>query len=578
MKTITRIAAFLLTVLILCGCGDSASESARSEKHGENEPVVALIPLDDRPNNLECMEYLAQSLGYELLVPDTDLFATCLNEQPLNSNGSQSGDRGKIYEWLVSCEESDCDRYIIFMDQLLSGGLVNSRTMCKSRSVTVWGNTVFTEEELMQSIIELLGKDENNRVFLLDTVMRLAPTVDYKQWTLEDYINVRAWASVPRAKTGNNPKAIISGYRTGEDGENIDPAGFNIIEKTLTNYLSARERKLKLGGAMFDMLADYDGIFSVLMGIDDSSEENCIQKNEIKYFKSRLRKGDALLSGVDDMGYKALAKLYLDETEWKGCKASVLYFGENENKPASAYDFSSLDQVMDEHFAYFGIKKADDAELCFAVLTAPADKAKKDEYLESFFAAIDKAFSARKAVVLMDASNGAYGEALRNGLIDGVELGKLISYAGTLDLANLTGVAISHGVSRYALLKNGRDTRTTQRGFERCMADVLVKDLCYRTVVRNETTDYVKKLKGNPDNFYNPRIDEKDVLDFSINRMNEITPKLIENMCSSSMITCLEPYTEVGWGDIQIFDYHFLWHRTFELTFDVFAGNAMEAD
>lgn len=578
MKNITRIAAFLLIILLLCGCGANVSEPVTEEKPDENAPLVALVPLDDRPNNVECMEYLAQSLGYELLMPDLDLYATRLNGQPLNSNGTQYGDRGAIYEWLLDCESSGCDRYIIFMDQLLSGGLVNSRAMCENMPVTVEGDMVMTEDVLMQSIIELLGSDENNRVFLLDTVMRLAPTVDYEQWTLEDYVNVRAWASVPRLETENEPEAILAGYRTDKNGENIDPADFDVSEDTVNFYLAARQRKMELSCAMFDMLEDYDGIFSVLMGIDDSSEENCIQKNEIKYFESRMRGEDALLSGVDDMGYKALARLYLDEAGWQGSTAAVQYFGENENKPASAYDFRPINKIVDEHFAYFGLEKTEDAELSFIVLTAPADETKKDEYLNSLFDAIDDAFAAGKALVFMDASNGAYGDALRSKLIDDVELGKLISYAGTLDLANLTGVALSHGVSRYALIKSGGDTQTTQRGFERCMADVLIKDLCYRTVVRGETTEYVKNLDGNPDNFFSPEIDEEEVLGFSTARLDKLTPALIKNLCRSNMITSIEPYTEAGWGGIETSNYRFPWHRTFELTFDVFAGNVTKAN
>ncbi len=578
MRKHVRAAAMLLAAVILSGCGAITTETVDEEQVQKDVPLVAYVPLDDRPNNAECMEYLAQSLGYELLMPDTDLFATKLNNQPLNSNGTQYGDRGAVYEWLAECESAGCDRYIIFTDQLLSGGLVNSRAMTESEPVTVEGDMVMTEKILMQSMIELLGSDENNSVFLLDTVMRLAPTVDYEQWTLEDYKNVREWASVARAETENNPEAIIEGYCIGTDGKEISPANYGVSDDTLSEYLKARQRKMELTDAMLGMLKGYESIFSVLMGIDDSSEENCIQKNEIKYFESCLGENGALISGVDDMGYKALAKLYLDENGWQGSTASVSYFGGNETIPSSAYDFRPLNAVMAEHFGYFNLTASDDAELCFIVLTTPADEAQKDSYLKDFFAALDSAFDANKAVVLMDASNGTYGEKLRNKLIKDVELGKLISYAGTLDLANLTGVAVSHGVSRYALLQNGDETESTQRGFERCMADVLIKDLCYRTVVRQETAEYAMNMGANPDNFYNPEVSESDILDYAVSRLDKLTPKLIKNLTGSNMITSLEPYEEAGWGGVEIDNYRFPWHRTFELTFDVKVGNVSKAN
>lgn len=563
MKKLRGIVCLLLACLMLCGCtaGNEQQGSGETEK---DLPKIAYVPLDDRPNNAECMEYLAQSLGYELTMPARDLYATKLNNQPLNANGTPCGDRAAIYEWLISQENSGCDRYIIFADQLLSGGLVNSRAMSENESVTLSDGSVLTESELLKNVIELLGSDENNRVYLLDTVMRLAPTVGYKEWTKEDYTNVREWACVPRAECELSPDAITDAYRTDVDGNEILPADYDVSEETLSLYLAARERKMQLGCELLDEVGSSENV-SILMGIDDSSEESCIQKNEIEYFESRLRENDALLSGVDDMGYKALARLYLDETGWQGSAAEVKYFGENEDIPASAYDFRPLNEIIDAHFDYFDLRKSDDAELCFMVLTAPKDEGQKEKYLADFLDGIKTAFENNKAVVLMDASNCAYGDELRNALIEDTELGKLIAYAGTLDLANLTGVALSHGVSRYALLKSGGETEYTKQGFELCMADVLVKDLCYRTLVRAETAQLVRDIGGNPDNFCDPAVDADEIMDFTAERMDKVSSPVLKNLSRSELICSLAPYAESDWDSVKIEDYDFTWLRTFEL-------------
>ena len=564
MKKLRGIVCLLLACLLLCGCTAGNEPQGSGERDKENLLKIAYVPLDDRPNNAECMEYLAQSLGYELTVPERDLYATKLNNQPLNANGTPCGDRAAIYEWLLAQENSGCDRYIIFVDQLLSGGLVNSRAMSENESVTLSDGSVLTESELLKDVIELLGGDENNRVYLLDTVMRLAPTVGYKEWTKEDYTNVREWACVPRNECELSPDAITESYRTDVDGNEILPADYDVSEETLSLYLAARERKMQLGCELLDEVGSSENV-SILMGIDDSSEENCIQKNEIEYFESRLRENDALLSGVDDMGYKALARLYLDETGWQGSAAEVKYFGENEDIPASAYDFRPLNEVIDAHFEYFDLRKSDDAELCFMVLTAPKDEAQKEKYLADFLDGINEAFEQKKAVVLMDASNCAYGDELRNALIEDTELGRLVAYAGTLDLANLTGVALSHGISRYALLKNGVETEYTKQGFELCMADVLVKDLCYRTLVRAETAQLVRDMGGNPDNFCDPAVDVNAVMDFTAERMDKVTKPVLKNLSRSSLISSLAPYAESDWDGVKIADYEFSWLRTFEL-------------
>ena len=124
-------------------------------------------------------------------------------------------------------------------------------------------------------------------------------------------------------------------------------------EGTVENYLASRERKLRLSDAMFQALEETaDGQFRVLIGIDDSSEEDSIQKNEIAYLRAQLRQGDALLSGVDDLAFKAVTKLCLEEWGWEGAAVSVQYFGGTEDRPACAYDYQPLEAIVAEHFDF----------------------------------------------------------------------------------------------------------------------------------------------------------------------------------------------------------------------------------
>ena len=63
--------------------------------------------------------------------------------------------------------------------QLLSGGLVNSRHISGENPVTLSDGTVLTETELLDQLMTTLAADEKNRVWLLDTVMRLAPSWEH---------------------------------------------------------------------------------------------------------------------------------------------------------------------------------------------------------------------------------------------------------------------------------------------------------------------------------------------------------------------------------------------------------------
>ena len=184
--------------------------------------------------------------------------------------------------------------------------------------------------------IKLLSSDKNNRVWLLDTVMRLAPTVGYAGWTLDDYYSVREYFAQPRLLLPDaelTPGNIVSAYGMSPGGGEIPLSSVDADD--IKRCTDARQRKLLLAQELFMLLhGDESGVFTVLYGIDDSSESNCVQVNEIAYIRTLLRRTDALLSGVDDMGFKALAAMYLNDTGWQGTPAELRYFGGAEDENA----------------------------------------------------------------------------------------------------------------------------------------------------------------------------------------------------------------------------------------------------
>ena len=87
-------------------------------------------------------------------------------------------------------------------------------------------------------------------------------------------------------------------------------------------------------------------------------------------------------------------------------------------------------------------------------------------------------------------------------------LGLLLGYSGFLDMAIVTGTALSHGVARYAWLCQGNDPGDlANTAFRESLAESIVLDFCYRNTVRNDISAYVRELGGDPNNFYAPPID-----------------------------------------------------------------------
>ena len=151
--------------------------------------------------------------------------------------------------------------------------------------------------------------------------------------------------------------------------------------------------------------------------------------------------------------------------------------------------------------------------------------------------------------ILIDAGNGAYGTAFHEALTEETELGRLLSYAGFLDMAIVTGTALSHGVARYAFLQSGERTEAAERAFLRTVADSVLKDFCYKNIVRNDILNFVRNdLQGNADNFWTPDIDREAVLARLEAGMEAAAAPVIANLERSNFIASLDPRMPSGAG------------------------------
>lgn len=595
------LAAALACALCLTGCGPRTTEpSADPEPSGETK-TVAYVPLDDRPDNVERVVYLAESLGYTLAMPEAVLYRTALDGQPKNFDALQRGEPWSLSTWVAAQEAAGCDRYILSLDQLHSGGLVSSRALTEDDIDLPGGGTV-SASGLLENLLALLAEDSDNVVWLLDSVMRLAPTVGYQGGTLEEYNWIRDFGAGARetlAEEDLTLENVFLGYwRTdgwdwetfyddmvqelGETGVDISGENYYRPFRVLTDNLDARERKLHLSDEVQRILAQpgYEN-FRLLIGIDDSSLEDCIQKNEIAYLRQSLRTDrfgnplDWLLAGVDDLAFKAVARMYLDESGWQGGTASVRYYGGTEDRPACEYDFQPLTTVMAEHLELLGLTESANpraAELQILVLTQPAEEGAKSAYYEALLRDLAECRKENRPVILIDAGNGRYGTAFHEALTKEAELGWLLSYAGFLDMAIVTGTALSHGVARYAYLQSGADSEAAERAFARTLADSVLKDFCYKNVVRNDLLTFIRSdLGGDPNNFWVPEIDREAVRTRLESGMEAAVQDVLQNLRRSNFFS-LEPGGEKGWGGVALENYRFPWDRAFEIGMDIRLG------
>ena len=591
MKKFLLTALLAITVAVLSRSGIDMTDTAQKDT-SEPEPiaaeeivegaknVLALVPIDDRPDNVECAKYIAQMVGYEVVTPERDLYSTKLNNQPLNENGTQYGDRAALYEWLMQMEKDGCDRYVICLDQLLSGGLVASRDMTEHENLVFSNGKTMSEFNALRTLVRTLAADENNRVWFLDTVMRLAPTVGYLEWTEEDYYSMRAYASVPRPDLKELEfRNLAELYRLNERGRKIDPKKYNVDEAKLEEYLMARQRKMELAEELLKLVNELDtDRFRVIFGVDDSSEEESIQENEIACLREHMRDCDYLLSGVDDLEFKAISRLYLDDIGWSGEKACVRYFGDSENKPACDYDYRSLEKVVDEHMDFFSLEDDADAQLQILVLTSPKNVNRAESYCDDMIRAINENEENHIPTILIDASNMKYDSMFRDKLKDETDIGWLVGYAGFLDMSIVTGAGFSRGVARYAVLKQGDVTYTSDIAYMQMMTDAFVRDFCYigecRSLINSMVTE---EYSGATSNFYAPEIDSDAVTEYMQRLMDKQIPSMVESLQNSSYIASLDEYEVKPWEEIDLNDCNFPWNRTFELRVDIAVDGTEDA-
>lgn len=426
--------------------------------------VIAYVPLDDRTDNMEDVVYLAQASGYQVVMPEGDVYCTRLDGQKKNANGTQYGDREALFQWVREMDEQGCDLFLLSLDQLFSGGLVHSRYTL-GEDLHFDDGTVMTEAEAFDAFILTLTEDPKNRVYLFDSVVRLASTVGYEGFGIDEYYALREYGMVARPALSGDELTLenvfaaypyaADGVTRAEDALADDSYAHVLTDELIADYNAVRVRKLTLLDHVISAVkTSGSDRFHLLIGIDDSSNAENIQYNELHYIEKQLGQGTTLLTGLDSLA-RLLVGQIAQESYGVEVKTSVRYIGGTESVPSSEFDRYTLEEVVDLHMDLLRAQRVDEAEaeLQVIVMTAPDDAAREGEYREELLTLLERNGSANIPTILIEASNNAYGEALENELLARIDLTRLMAFVGKYDQANVTGAGFAMGFSRYLYLR-----------------------------------------------------------------------------------------------------------------------------
>lgn len=505
-----------------------------------NGTKVAYVPLDDRPVNVDRVLYLAQSAGLDIIMPDADLYSTKLDGTGTNGNGTKLGDPQALADWLREADKS-CDYFVISLDQMMSGGLVGSRYLTNT--------DLSAEYEIIDLIVSL---SRTNTVYVFDTVMRLASTVNFNGMGQAEYNETRSYCSVAR-KTLSGAELtidnIVAGYPYGTNGAEISTS---LTERQKKNTFASRERKLRI----IDRLLRNGGdtLEYLYIGVDDSTPNINIQTNDINYIKSLMGDNATLFAGTDELGMLSMARL-VGDLYGQQVNACVRYFGGGADLAADGFDIETLRENLTKHLTSInvGVKyTSEGTDFEILVLTRCSNAS---YYSEQIIKRLKANIASKIPTVVIDASTDPGSGALAGALVDSeLPLTMLLGYSSWNTVGNAIGIAVSQGVARLNYLKFSSEvTQASNEAFIKTMTFAYIKDITY----------IIEKNR-----YLNPSTDSDTLGNWMMG--GELGGNVIlSRINGKSFISDLSDYETGKVSSVRLSNFRFPWKRTFELTFDI---------
>jgi hypothetical protein len=533
---------------------------------------ILYIPIDDRPVCTKRVQYLAEATGFDLLMPPVDDIKTCLDYQPKNNTGLPYGDVEKIWDWFCNQNHQEIEYYILSIDQMVSGGLVQSR-----HDVTL------SFEESQRRLRRYLDSDalKKKKVIFIDSLVRLATTCEYAGCDIHVYNGTREYGSIPRKRIETNSiEDIESTYEYDVDEKYLEPEDFGLNIEVIKKYLHNRARKLALTSDLMDQLTHANFKYYYMLGIDDSIPHDTIQTNEIEYFKKKMKNLNGIVfCGIDELPLMSLCKITQREYDKDFCKVDLIYVGGGENKPGDEFDTGTIAETVDNHLIAMGLEKGtpQESKVHVVMLTYRKDEdGTQKSSIDETVSIVNSLIQSQQMVILMDLSNCTRFGEFEKELIERIPFCQLLAYSNWNTIANAVGISLSQGMARYYYLHQlAKIDEEGNKAFLKLLTYSLLKDITYKIFAKPILTKQILSQTGNK------KIGENFYLDVQkLNNLDEITTKTMESKetpCSVPLILSEMKnqfyVVAIGSGtvsyeqvpNVMVHTYTYPWHRLFEL-------------
>ena len=481
--------------------------------------MIALLPLDDRPCNLQFPAQIAAIGEAQLLTPPTHLLGQF----------NQRGDCDALRAWLNDLPEVEA--LIVSVDMLAYGGLVASRKTATDLETAL---------SRLQTLVEWRKSRPKTPVYAFNILMRLAITMD-SDAAVPHYYNVMRWARLM-----GEAKRFPSPAKEAER----DEVRAQIPDAIIEQYCGARARNHAVNLQMVDWLAD--GIFDYLLITQEDCTEFGLHRDEQDEITAAVAakgvaKKFALHPGADEAALTLLAR------HWDGdIGFSIHWSSQSAKRNIAVFEDVPYEDALHSHIAAMSgrITQDDEADIQLWV-NAPIAGSQKDESvaeklertneLKKWVARLKSAIESGARVALCDVAfpNGADNLLMEELRASGDILGKLAAFGGWNTAGNTTGTVLA----QCAALVRGHETDLNRQFvFER-----LLDDWYYQANLRAEL-EHEARQRG-----------------FSPLSMNGQGPE-IEALARASMETFADELAREQFGaKVRDLKVNLPWSRTFEV-------------
>ena len=312
-------------------------------------PTLALLPLDDRPPNVEFPAMLARAAGLTPLTPPKSWLGTPW----------RGGDIPQLREWLLN-EAVRADALVIALDTLGYGGLVNSR-----RS----SDAVDTVLARLNCLRELKHLNPDLTILAYSVLMRISrhDSAEEEKGYWASY-----GAKLFRISYLEDKLSMMAG--TADDEEELMRLSAQVPPEIAGNYLQGRERNHAVNQAMIRWTAD--GLFDYLVIPQDDTVEfgwNIAERRRLLQLVRQLDVADrvSIYPGTDETDMLLVARYAAEQANVRP-RVWPRYSTVRAGQVITAYEDRPMEEMIKAHLGPLNGSLAatpSDAHICLYVNT-----------------------------------------------------------------------------------------------------------------------------------------------------------------------------------------------------------------